>query len=115
LPNLTFCGSSAGWFDFAHFCGRAGHIYLALAEFPRYTLTVASQVSEEYATPRTTTLDLDRPVAIQQKMVAELQEFAQAILESRQPAITVADGRTVLQVLDAVFLSGQTGQPVTLS
>lgn len=114
IAQFNICGSSAGWFDFAHFCGRAGHIYLALAEIPRYALTVSSKVNEEYATPQTTTLNLDRPTAIQQKLVAELQEFAQAIRDQRQPAITVMDGRKVLQVLDAVILSGQTGHPVTL-
>lgn len=112
IAQFNICGSSAGWFDFAYFCGQAGHIYLTLAEFPNYALTVSSKVSEAYATPQSTRLDLERPVAIQQKMVAELQEFAHAILESRQPAITVVDGRKVLQVLDAVILSGQTGQPV---
>jgi predicted dehydrogenase len=48
-------------------------------------------------------------------MVAELQDFAQAILENRQPPVTVVDGRKVLQILDAVILSGQTGQPVALA
>ena len=115
IAQFNICGSSAGWFDFAHFCGQAGHIYLSMAELPKYALTVSSRVNDEYATPQTSMSNLDRPTAIQQKMVAELQDFAQAILENRQPPVTVVDGRKVLQILDAVILSGQTGQPVALA
>jgi len=48
-------------------------------------------------------------------LIPEVEEFAAAIQEVRQPAITVTDGRQVLKVLDAVFESGRTGYPVTLS
>jgi predicted dehydrogenase len=44
--------------------------------------------------------------------VPELEEFAAAIREKRQPAITATDGRRVLRVLDAVFKSGRMGGPV---
>jgi predicted dehydrogenase len=115
IAQFNICGSSAGWFDFAHICGRNGHLYLTLPAFPNYELTVSSTVDEAYATPKTSTMDLDRETAILQKMVAELTDFAEAINESRQPPITVADGRMVLQVLDAVIKSGQTGQPVSLA
>ena len=47
-------------------------------------------------------------------LVSELEEFASAIRENRQPAITVADGRQVLRILDAVVESGRTGSPVRL-
>ena len=42
----------------------------------------------------------------------QLAEFAQAIRERRQPAITVTDGRRVLKVLDAFIRSERAGQPV---
>ena len=115
VAQFNICGSSAGWFDFAHVCGRDGHLYLSLAAFPNYQLTVTSSVDEKYETPQTTAMNLARPEAIQQKMEAELNDFAQAVRQKRQPPITVADGRKCLEVMDAVFLSGQTGQPVLLS
>jgi len=113
--QFNICGASAGWFDFAHICGRDGHLYLSLPTFPNYALTVCSSVWEEFATPKTTSMILERPVAIQQKMEAELSDFAQAVLKNREPPITVADGRKCLQVLDAVFASAQTGAPVLLA
>jgi uncharacterized damage-inducible protein DinB len=44
----------------------------------------------------------------------QLAEFAQAIQERRQPAITVSDGRRVLKVLDAFIRSERTGQPARI-
>ena len=59
-----------------------------------------------------------RPVlrgdAITTMLVPELDEFARSIFESRLPAITAADGRRVLQVLDAVVESARLGQPVAI-
>lgn len=115
IAQFNICGSSAGWFDFAHVCGRDGHLYLSLAEFPNYALTVSSRKDEAYATPQTTTMNLDRATAVQQKMEAELEDFAQAVWQKQQPPITAAAGRQVLQVLDAVFASGKTGKPVLLT
>jgi predicted dehydrogenase len=112
IAQFNICGSSAGWFDFAHICGRDGHLYLSMAIFPNYALTVSSEVNEAYASPQTTATNLDRATAVLQKMVSELNDFAEAIQHNRQPPITVADGRKVLQLLDAVILSGQTGKPV---
>jgi predicted dehydrogenase len=45
-------------------------------------------------------------------LVPELEEFAAAIIDHRQPSITAADGRRVLKVLDAVKDSSLSGQPV---
>jgi predicted dehydrogenase len=47
-------------------------------------------------------------------LVPELEEFASAIREQRPPAITAADGKHVLRVLDAVVESGRSGQIVQL-
>lgn len=114
VAQFNICGSATGMFDFAHFCGRDGHLYLAMAAVPNYSLTVASPGKEEYAVPKTTATALDRATAIQQKMEAELRDFAAAVWERRQPPITASDGREVLQVLDAVIASGLTGAPVRL-
>lgn len=115
IAQFNMCGSSAGWFDFAHVCGRDGHLYLTSPTFPNYALTVSSRAQDAYNTPQTTTMTLDRATAIQQKMVAELNDFAEAIRHNRQPPITVEDGRKTLQILDAVIASGQIGQPVRLT
>ena len=45
----------------------------------------------------------------------QLAEFAQAIRERRQPAITVSDGRRVLKVLDAFIKSERSGAPVRIA
>lgn len=115
IAQFNICGSSAGWFDFAHFCGRDGHLYLSMAAFPNYELTVSGGAKEEHGMRRTAAMALDRPTAVQQKMEAELNDFAQAVWQKRQPPITVADGRRCLQILDAVITSGQTGKPVPLA
>jgi predicted dehydrogenase len=115
VAQFNICGTSAGWFDFAHICGRDGHLYLTMANFPNYALTVTSRVREEYATPQTTAMALERGTAVHQKMVAELNDFAEAIQSSCPPPITVGDGLKTLQILDAVITSGQTRQPVFLN
>lgn len=114
IAQFNICGTAAGWFDFAHICGQEGHLYLSLAAFPNYALTISSRVREEYKAPQTITMDSDWQTAVQQKMEAELLDFARAIQMNHQPPITVADGRQVLQILDAVVASGRTGKPVLL-
>jgi hypothetical protein len=98
VAQFNICGSATGMFDFAHFCGRDGHLYLAMATVPNYSLTVSSPGKEEYAVPKTTATALDRATAIQQKIEAELRDFATAVWVRRPPPITVSDGRKVLQV-----------------
>jgi predicted dehydrogenase len=45
-------------------------------------------------------------------LVPELEEFASAIIEQREPSIGAADGRQVLRVLDAVVAADRSGAPV---
>jgi predicted dehydrogenase len=52
--------------------------------------------------------------AITTMLVPELAEFTGSVLERRPPSVTAADGRRVLQVLDAVIESERTGQPVSI-
>ncbi|MCA9874387.1 MAG: Gfo/Idh/MocA family oxidoreductase [Anaerolineales bacterium] len=115
IAQFNMCGSSAGWFDFAHVCGREGHLYLRSPTFPNYALTVSSRGQDANTSPQTTRMALDRASAIQQKIVAELNDFAESIRHNRQPPITVEDGRKTLQILDAVIASGRTGKPVRLT
>jgi predicted dehydrogenase len=47
--------------------------------------------------------------------VAELNDFAKAVVDDRDPPITASDALRVWQVLDAVVESGELGSPVKLS
>lgn len=94
--------------------GRDGRISLRGADYLNYAVEVISAQLPAYA----------EPVSIQPRfqgdpkqamLMAELAEFAQAIREQRQPAITIGDGRQVLCVLDAVIKSDRTGERVRLS
>jgi predicted dehydrogenase len=97
------------WFDFVHIYGRDGQIRLASSGWLHYEISVSSKASPVYAHPTTICPRLtDDPIMMM--LVPELAEFAAAIQESRQPAITASDGRLVLRVLDAVVKSGRTGQ-----
>ena len=48
-------------------------------------------------------------------LVPEVEEFAAAIQEDRQPAITASDGRQVLKVPNAVTESARTRAPAPRS
>jgi len=47
-------------------------------------------------------------------LAPELQEFARAVGGERTPAVTAADGRRVLQVLDAVVAADRRGSPIEI-
>ncbi len=97
-----------GWFDFVNIYGREGRIGLASSNWLRYEISVASTAVPAYAEPTTICPSLwGDPIMMM--LVSEVEEFAAAIQENRQPAITAADGRQVLKVLDAVVESGRTG------
>jgi predicted dehydrogenase len=101
------------WFDFVHIYGREGRINLVSRQWLQCEITVASNVIPEYAQPATIKpLFTDHPLMMM--LVPELEEFAAAVQQNRQPAITASEGRRVLRVLDAVVRSGQTGKPVSL-
>jgi predicted dehydrogenase len=72
--------------------------------------STASDACREPATIR----PILRGDAVTTMLVPELDEFAHSILESRPPAITPADGRRVLQLLDAVVESARVARPVTI-
>jgi predicted dehydrogenase len=100
-----------GWFDFVNIYGREGRIGLQSSNWLRYEISVSSRAVPAYAEPTTICPGL-RGDPIMMMLVPEVEEFAAAIQENRQPAITATDGRQVLKVLDAVVESGQTGRSV---
>jgi predicted dehydrogenase len=105
--------SVEGWFDFVHIYGGEGRIGLASSNWLRYEISVASGALPAYAEPTTICPGL-RGDPIMMMLVPEVEEFAAAIQENRQPAITAANGRQVLKVLDAVVESGRTGRSVKI-
>jgi predicted dehydrogenase len=100
-----------GWFDFVSIYGRDGRISLVASYWLQYEISVSSKALPAYVQPTTICPRL-RGDPIMMMLIPEVEEFAAAIQENRQPAITATDGRQVLKVLDAVVESGQTGRPV---
>jgi predicted dehydrogenase len=88
--------------------GRAGRVMLRGPDFISFEVEIESQAVASYA--HTTVV---RPRAegdhITAMLVPELEEFALAVRQGRPPAITAADGRRVLQVLDAVVAADRSG------
>jgi predicted dehydrogenase len=103
----------AGFYSNLDICGRQGRISLRGVGFT-YGIDVVSSALPVYS----------QPTSIQLPQIEELRflihrpqlaEFAEAIQERRQPAITVSDGRRVLKVLDAITKSDRTSAPVRIS
>jgi predicted dehydrogenase len=93
--------------------GRQGFISLRGGGF-NYTVEVVSNVLPAYSQP--TTIHLPQIADLRILMhLPQLAEFAQAIRAHRQPSCTVADGRRVLKVLDAIVKSDRSCQPVRIS
>jgi predicted dehydrogenase len=106
--------ASETFFNNVDIFGREGRVSLRGMGFLGYDISVSSSRLETYSHPTTI-----RPRVwgdpILSMLVPELEEFAAAIQENRQPSITITDGRRVLKVLDAVVDSGQTDKPVRLT
>jgi predicted dehydrogenase len=92
--------------------GREGSISLRGNTFVQYEVEVNSDVLPAYEEPTTI-----RPAAqgdhLTMMLMPELAEFADAVLTRRPPAVTAADGRRVLRVLDAVHSSSRNNAPAT--
>jgi predicted dehydrogenase len=44
----------------------------------------------------------------------QIRDFLCAVRDGREPAVTVADGRAVVELFTAIYRSGHTGMPVRL-
>jgi predicted dehydrogenase len=91
--------------------GRAGRVTLRGWNFLEYEVEVRSTAGPLYADPTVIRPHIDRD-HITMMLVPELDELANAIADGRPPSITAADGRRVLQVLDAVVAASRVGGPV---
>ncbi len=105
--------TASGLFNNLDIYGRQGRISLRGAGFG-YTINVVSHTLSASTQP--TTIDIPHQIDDLRILMhlPQLAEFAQAIQECRQPAITVTDGRRVLKVLDAIIKSDRIGEPVRL-
>ena len=105
--------SHAGLYSNLDIYGRQGRIGLHGVGFT-YSVDVVSSALPAYSQPTSIQLPQMEDLRILMHQ-PQLAEFAQAIRERRQPAITVTDGRRVLKVLDAFIKSERTGGPVRIS
>lgn len=94
--------------------GRAGRIGLNTVGGLEHEIIVQSAALSEFAQPTTIRPSLDGDIRMV-KHGAQLAAFAATIREQREPPITVADGRMVLKVIDAILQSSETGKPVQLT
>ncbi len=93
--------------------GRTGYVSMQSCGFLDYEVTAASSALPEYAEP----MVLHPAAAGDPRDAKHLRQFADltaAIRQGCQPSVTVADGRRVLRVLDAVVTSGRSGRPVAI-
>ena len=111
-----------GWLDVL---GTAGRLR---SEWERGEIFVQSTVVDAYSDPTTILVpeEATGPVVEHGQMAsptgfryvrawaAEFSEFIAAIHEDRDPSVTGEDAIRVLEITDAVFRSGRTGQPVDL-
>jgi predicted dehydrogenase len=81
--------------------GRSGRVTLRGWNFLQFEIEVASTTDALYAHPAVVRPPVTRD-HITMMLVPELDEFARAVKEGRQPSVSATDGRRVLQVLDAV-------------
>jgi predicted dehydrogenase len=109
IANVICSQNVGGGADFLEVMGSAGRIR---ADWPSNVVEVYSE----------TMRDFNDPVTIRPKRLtnfemyqAELTRWAESLAQKTAPPMTVDDGINMLQVLDAVFESGRTGKPVTLS
>ena len=93
--------------------GNAGRVTLRGWHWLQFEIEVTSTVKGAYSQPT-----VIRPFITSDHVTAmlapELREFARAIAEERTPAVTAADGRRVLQVLDAVVAADRRGSGIEI-
>jgi len=93
--------------------GRAGRVTLRGWSFLQFEIEVSSAMNTPFAQPTVIRPQIEGD-SIAMMLVPELEEFARAIGEEREPSITATDGRRVLRVLDEVVASDRHGAPVRI-
>ena len=90
--------------------GRCRYGLKRLGSWLQFEIEVASTVNGAYSQPTVIRPFITGDHATVM-LAPELQEFARAIGEERTPTVTAADGRRVLQVLDAVVAADRRARP----
>jgi predicted dehydrogenase len=91
--------------------GRSGSISLRPCGFLDFEIIVTSSVVDAYKQPTPIHIQLADDVR-NIKHTRQLNEFASAIHSGRSPFTTLTDAGRVLKVVDAVFASDRSGEPV---
>ena len=81
--------------------------------FLQFEIEVSSSVNALFTQPTVIRPQIEGD-NITMMLVPELEEFAHAVSEEREPSITATDGRHVLRVLDGVVASDRHGAPVII-
>jgi predicted dehydrogenase len=105
--------AASTFFFGADVIGNAGRVTLRGWHWLQFEIEVTSDVNVAYSQPTVV-----RPYIssdhVSLMLVPELEEFAGAIGEGRVPAISAADSRRVLQVLDAVVAADNRGSSIKI-
>lgn len=107
LAHFDCSQAAADVYDFVEAVGSAGRVRADWR--PRYRLEVQSARAHADPAPRARA-----PHSLARACIAELNEFAASIRESRPPSVTGDDALRVLEVLDAIALSAERHQPVAI-
>ncbi len=93
--------------------GRAGRIVLRGSGWSQFEIEVSSTVDAAFSEP-VVTRPGPRDDHISTMLVPELEEFASAISDRREPSVGATDARRVLRVLDAVVAADRSGASVRI-
>jgi UDP-N-acetyl-2-amino-2-deoxyglucuronate dehydrogenase len=112
--QLMSSQTANGFLNQVDIFGRDGSISMRPCGFLDYEVTASSRVIEEYKEPAV----IHVPVAGDVRNVKhsrQLAEFVQAIRSGQPVFTTVHQARQVMEVVDAVFTSSRTGEPVRMA
>jgi predicted dehydrogenase len=93
--------------------GNQGRVALRGLSWSQYEIELWSSVNAAYSQPTVIRPYMEND-HVSTMLVPELEEFARAIAEGRAPAITAADGRRVLRVLDGVLAADRRGVAISI-
>jgi len=94
--------------------GRNGSISMRMTAFLDYEITVSSRSVEEFKQPTIVHVPFSGDVR-DVKHSCQLTEFVQSIRSGGPVSVPAHQARKVMEVIDAVFASSRTGQPVQIS
>jgi predicted dehydrogenase len=111
--QLMSTQTATGFTNQVDIYGRDGSISMRPCGFLDYEVTVSSQVAEDYKQPAV----IHVPVAGDVRDVKhrrQLNEFVRSIRSGEPAFVTISHARKVMEVIDAVFTSSRTGEPVQI-